>query len=182
VKICDEHGDEVPPGEVGEIVCRGPLVCDGYYKNPEANATSFRDGWLLTGDLGRFDDEGFLSIVGRVKDVIRSGGENVFPVEIERVLALHEAVREAAVVGVPDARWGEAAVAALVLRDGAALGVDDVLEHLRRHLAGYKKPRDVCFFTELPRTAASQQVDKRRLRELVLERLARPEEPCGSRT
>jgi fatty-acyl-CoA synthase len=143
-----------------------------YWRNPDETARTKRDGWVHTGDLGVFDDEGFLSVVGRRKEVIRSGGESIFPAEIERVLAAHPDVREAAVVGIPDAQWGEAVVAAIVPRDGASLTPADVVEHVRRHLAGYKKPRHVCFVDDLPRTAASQQVHKALLRELVLRRLS----------
>ena len=144
----------------------------GYWRNPEETARTIRDGWVLTGDLGVFDAEGFLSIVGRRKEVIRSGGESIFPAEIERVLLAHPAIREAGVVGVPDPHWGEAVAAAVVLRDGAALTAEDVIAHVREQLAGYKKPRHVCFLPALPRTAASQQVHKPLLRELLLERVA----------
>jgi fatty-acyl-CoA synthase len=120
------------------------------------------------------DAAGFLSIVGRCKEVIRSGGENIFPVEIERVLLGHGEIREAAVVGIPDPQWGEAAVAAIVRHDGSTLSADDVIAYLRGHLAGYKKPRHVVLMTELPRTAASQQVHKPLLRELVISRITGP--------
>ena len=143
-----------------------------YWRNPEETARTIRDGRVFTGDIGVFDAEGFLSIVGRRKEVIRSGGESIFPAEIERVLLAHPAIREAGVLGIPDPEWGEAVVAAVVVRDGAALTAEDVVAHVRQHLAGYKKPRHVCFLPELPRTAASQQVHKPLLRELVLERIA----------
>jgi len=172
VRLVDETGAEVPAGGVGEIAVRSEFTMRGYWRNPEETARTIRDGWVLTGDLAAFDAEGFLSIVGRRKDVIRSGGESIFPAEIERVLLAHPAIREAGVVGVPDAHWGEAVAAAIVLRDGAALTADDVIAHVRERLAGYKKPRHVCFLAELPRTAASQQVHKALLRELVLQRLA----------
>jgi len=172
VRLVDETGRAVAPGAVGEIAVRSEFVMRGYWRNPEETARAIRDGWVLTGDLGVFDAEGFLSIVGRCKEVIRSGGESIFPAEIERALAAHPAIREAGVVGIPDPHWGEAVVAAVVLRDGAALTAADVVAHLRQQLAGYKKPRHVCFLPELPRTAASQQVHKPLLRELVLERIA----------
>jgi len=171
VRLVDDSGHDVPAGTVGEIVARSEFTMRGYWRNPEETARTKRDGWVHTGDLGAFDDEGFLSIVGRRKEVIRSGGESIFPAEIERVLLAHAAIREASVVGIPDAHWGEAVVAAVVLRDGATLTADDVVAHVRHHLAGYKKPRHVCFLAELPRTAASQQVHKPLLRELVLQRL-----------
>src|SRR5262249_15253995 len=139
--------------------------------NPEETARTKRDGWVRTGDLGTFDDEGFLSVVGRRKEVIRSGGESIFPAELERVLLAHEAVREAGVVGIPDPQCGEAVVAGMVLRDGWTVTPEEIVSHVRRHLAGYKKPRHVCFLSALPRTAASQQVHKPLLRELVLREL-----------
>jgi fatty-acyl-CoA synthase len=116
-----------------------------------------------------------LSIVGRRKEVIRSGGESIFPVEIERVLLEHAAVREASVLGVPDPHWGEAVAAVIVPEDGATLGADEVVEYLKTRLASYKKPRHVLFLSRLPRTASSQQVHKSLLREMVLEELARAE-------
>ena len=172
VRLVDEDGREVPRGGVGEIVARSEFTMRGYWRNPEETARTKRDGWVHTGDLGAFDADGFLAVVGRRKEVIRSGGESIFPGEIERVLLLHPAIREASVVGVPDARWGEAVAVAVVLRDGASLAAADVVDHVRCHLAGYKKPRHVCFLPELPRTAASQQVHKPLLREQILRQLA----------
>jgi fatty-acyl-CoA synthase len=172
VRLVDEDGRPVVRGEVGEITVRSEFTMLGYWRNPEETARTVRDEWVHTGDLGVFDDEGFLAVVGRRKEVIRSGGESIFPAEIERVLLAHAAIREAAVVGVPDSHWGEAVVAAIVLRDGATLTPEDVVGHVRTRLAGYKKPRHVVFLPELPRTAASQQVHKPLLREVVLRRLA----------
>jgi len=171
VRLVDETGRDVSVGAVGEIAVRSEFLMQGYWRNPEETARTIRDGWVFTGDLGAFDDEGFLSIVGRSKEVIRSGGESIFPVEIERVLLTHPAVREVSVVGIPDSHWGEAVAAAIVLRNGAALTADEAIEHVRAHLAGYKKPRHVCFVDSLPRTAASQQVHKPLLRERLLELL-----------
>ena len=172
VLLVDEAGGEVPPGAVGEIAVRSEFTMQGYWRNPEETVRAIRDGWVLTGDLGVFDAEGFLSIVGRRKEVIRSGGESIFPAEIERLLLAHPEIREASVLGIPDPEWGEAVVAAVVLRHGAVLTAADVVAHVRQHLAGYKKPRHVCFLPELPRTAASQQVHKPLLRELVLQQIA----------
>ena len=177
IRLVDEEGHDVASGAVGEIAVRSEFTMQAYWRNAEETARTKRDGWVFTGDLGAFDAEGFLSIVGRRKEVIRSAGENVFPVEIERVLLTHAQIREASVVGIPDPHWGEAAVAAIVLRDGAMLTAADVVAFLRQHLAGYKKPRHVCFLPELPRTAASQQVHKPLLRELLLEQIAREAEP-----
>jgi len=172
VRLIDEHARDVMPGAVGEIAVRSELTMLGYWRNPEETARTKRNGWVLTGDLGAYDADGFLSIVGRCKEVIRSGGESIFPAEIERVLLTHPQIREAGVVGIPDPHWGEAVAAAIVLREGAALTEADVIEHVRTHLAGYKKPRHVCFVSELPRTAASQQVHKPLLREQILQQLA----------
>jgi acyl-CoA synthetase (AMP-forming)/AMP-acid ligase II len=162
----------VAPGAVGEVAVRSEFTMLGYWRNAEETAQTIRDAWVFTGDLGVFDAEGFLSIVGRRKEVIRSGGESIFPVEIERVLLAHPQIREASVVGIPDPHWGEAVVAAVVLRDGARLTAEEVSAYVRTHLASYKKPRHVCFLASLPRTAASQQVHKPLLAQLIRERLA----------
>ena len=137
----------------------------GYWRMPDATAQALRGGWLHTGDLGAFDDEGFLHIAGRLKEMIKSGGENVFPAEVERCLLDHPGIAEAAVFGVPDPDWGEIVAAAVVRRPGAALSEDDVVEHVRARLAGYKKPRVVRFLDALPRTASTRQVQKTLLRE-----------------
>jgi fatty-acyl-CoA synthase len=171
VHLVDDRGQGVAAGSVGEIAVRSEFTMQAYWRNPEETARAIRDGWVLTGDLGVFDAEGFLSIVGRRKEVIRSGGESIFPVEIERVLLTHPAIREASVLGIPDAHWGEAVVAAVVLREGATLTAAEVIEHLRAHLASYKKPRHVCFLPELPRTPASHQVHKPLLKELILQQM-----------
>ncbi len=175
VRLLDDDGRTVPPGEVGEIAARSEFTMQAYWRNPEETARTKRDGWVRTGDLGVYDGEGFLSIVGRRKEVIRSGGESIFPAEIERVLAMHPSIREASVVGVPDPHWGEAVAAAVVLRAGETLSADDIVAHVRAHLAAYKKPRYVCFLPELPRTAASQQVHKPLLREQILQEISTAE-------
>lgn len=150
--ISDDSGTVLPAGEVGEIVCRGPLVCAGYYKNPQAMAQSFRDGWLLTGDLGRFDEEGYLSIVGRKKNMIKSGSISIFPEEIQEVLQAHPAVKEAGVVGVPHPQWGEAVVAGVSLNGGASLSEAELINYCKSQLASYKAPKMVRFLDELPHT------------------------------
>jgi acyl-CoA synthetase (AMP-forming)/AMP-acid ligase II len=165
VRIVDCDGEEVPMGETGEIICRSEFNMLGYWRLPEATAATVRGGWVHTGDLGAFDDEGFLHIAGRVKEMIKCGGENIFPAEVERCLAEHPGIAEAAVFGVPDAHWGEIAVAAVVRRPGATLGEAEVTEHVRSRLAGYKKPRAVRFVGALPRTASTRQVQKTLLRE-----------------
>jgi acyl-CoA synthetase (AMP-forming)/AMP-acid ligase II len=150
--IVDEAGEPVPPGEMGEIVCRGPLVCAGYYKNPEANAASYRDGWLLTGDLGRFDEEGYLHVVGRRKHMIKSGSISIYPDEVQQALQSHPQVFEAAVIGVPSAEWGEAVTAVVTLQPGATLEADELIAYCKTQLAAYKAPKQVEFVAELPHT------------------------------
>jgi fatty-acyl-CoA synthase len=152
--------------EAGEIRARSEYTMLGYWKKPEATVETLRDGWVHTGDLGVVDDEGFLHVTGRLKEMIKCGGENVFPVEVERCLRDHPAVAEAAVFGVPDPHWGEIAVAAVVPHAGARLTEADVVDHVRARLAGYKKPRGVLFLDALPRTASTRQVQKTLLRDL----------------
>ncbi len=161
--IWDEDGASLPAGERGEVVLRGPKVFAGYWRDPDATAKAFAGGWFHTGDIGVVDDDGFLSIVDRLKDMIVSGGENIASSEVERVLYEHDAVVEAAVVGRPDDRWGEVPVAFVVVRDGAAVDADGLIEHCRAELAKFKVPRAVEFIDELPRNP-SGKVLKRDLR------------------
>ena len=162
--VVDELDNPLPAGQVGELVCKGPNVMQGYHRLPEATAQAIRNGWLHTGDLAFMDDEGFFYIVDRKKDMIVSGGENIYPREIEEVLLCHPAIADAAVVGEPDELWGESVKAAVVLKKGAALTGREVIEYCKIHLAGYKKPRKVVFMDDLPRNA-SGKVLKQRLRE-----------------
>ena len=141
---------------IGELVVRGPNVFAGYWRNAEATGAAFADGWLLTGDVAARDEEGYYRIVGRTKDMVISGGENVYPAEIENALHEHPAVKEAAVVGVPDERWGEACLAFVVLAGEAT--EDELLEHCRARLARYKVPKDVRFVESLPRNALDKVV------------------------
>ncbi|MDF2749928.1 MAG: long-chain fatty acid--CoA ligase [Gaiellaceae bacterium] len=150
----------------GELIVRGPNVFAGYWRDPEATAAAFADGWLLTGDLAARDEEGYYRIVGRLKDMVISGGENVYPAEIENVLHEHAAVAEAAVVGVPDERWGEACLAFVVLASGTDAGEDELLAFCRERLARFKVPREVRFVERLPRNALNK-VAKDELLELV---------------
>jgi acyl-CoA synthetase (AMP-forming)/AMP-acid ligase II len=162
--IWDEHGTSLPPGERGEIVLRGPKVFAGYWRDPDATAAAFRGGWFHTGDIGVLDDDGFLSIVDRLKDMIVSGGENIASSEVERVLYEHPSVVEAAVVGRPDDRWGEVPVAFVVVGEAATVTPDELLEHCRAQLAKFKTPKDVVFIDALPRNP-SGKVLKRDLRD-----------------
>ena len=158
IRIVDDSGCDVPRGTVGEIVVRGPMVTSGYWQQPEATAQAFRDGWFHTGDGGRMDAEGYVTIADRLKDMIISGGENVYPAEVEAALRAHPAVTDAAVIGIPDPRWGEAVHAVIVTRDahaGDALR-DELLAWCRGRLAGYKCPRSVAFADALPLSAAGK--------------------------
>jgi len=161
--IWDQKGASVPAGERGEIVMRGPKVFKGYWRDPEATAAAFAGGWFHTGDIGVRDDDGYLYIVDRFKDMIVSGGENIASSEIERVLYEHDAVLEAAVVARPDERWGEVPVAYVVLRHDATATDDEVLAHCRAQLARFKVPKAIVFLSELPRNP-SGKVLKRELR------------------
>lgn len=163
VEIWDESGAPVPAGTPGEIVLRGPKVFKGYWRDPEATRAAFAGGWFHTGDVGILDEDGYLFIVDRLKDMIVSGGENVAGSEVERVLYEHEAVLEAAVVGRPDARWGEVPVAHVVLRPGARATAEDLVAHCGRELARFKVPREILFRDALPRNP-SGKVLKRELR------------------
>ena len=156
---------DVPPGAVGELIIKGPDVMLGYWENPEATAAALVDGWLRTGDLARIDDEGYVYIVDRSKDMLISGGLNVYPAEVEAVLTALPGVAECAVIGVPDDRWGETPVALIGPAPGAALDPAEVLAYCREHLADYKLPRYVVLREQpLPR-GMSGKVLKRQLRD-----------------
>ena len=173
LRVVDEDGLDVAPGEVGEIVVRGDQVTAGYWDEPEATAAAFAGGWFHTGDLGRFDGEGYLYVVDRKKDIVVTGGENVASREVEDALLEHPDVAAAAVVGVPDPHWGEAVCAVVVPRPGAGLSADDVVAHARTRLAGFKKPRHVLFVDALP-VNASGKVRKPELREWAAQAFLRP--------
>ncbi|MCP4204155.1 MAG: long-chain fatty acid--CoA ligase [bacterium] len=164
MKIVDESGAEVGPGEAGELLIRGPHVMPGYWNRPEATAETIRDGWLWTGDLAVRDDEGFYTIKGRSKDMFISGGENVYPAEVESVMLAFEGVAEAALVGVPDEKWGEVGKACLVLAPGTDFSEDSFKAFLAERLAKYKLPRIVEILDELPKTAIGK-IDKKLLAE-----------------
>lgn len=164
VRIVDEDGEDVAVGEVGEIVYRGPTVMKGYFKKPEATADAFRGGWFHSGDLVRQDDEGFIYVVDRVKDMIISGGENIYPAEVERAVERHPAVREVAVVGVAHPRWVETPVAVVVAAGEDRPDTEEMVEFLKAGLASYKKPSAVVYVEELPRNA-SGKILKRSLRD-----------------
>ena len=164
IRLADAEGRDVAPGEVGEILVRAPNLMQGYWKDPDHPA--FRDGWFHTGDLARVDGEGYYWVVGRTKDMIISGGENVYPAELENVLADCAGIAEAAVVGIPDPQWGEAVVAAIVKKPGATLDEAAVLALFDGRLARFKHPRRVVFVDSLPKSALGK-VQKFELRQLV---------------
>ncbi|MBI5087844.1 MAG: AMP-binding protein, partial [Actinobacteria bacterium] len=164
VKVVDEDMVECPPGVVGEIVIRGEQVLKGYFRNEEGTAKAFVDGWFRTGDMARRDEEGFFYIVDRMKDMIITGGENVYSREVEEALYLHPSVAEAAVVGLPDPVWGENVTAVVVLRPGTSASEQEIIATARDRLAGYKKPKRVIFLEELPKTV-SGKIIKRELRD-----------------
>ena len=164
VKIFDEHEQECAPEVVGEIVARGRNIMKGYWKNPEATAHALRGGWFHTGDMGFRDTDGYIYIVDRKKDMIVTGGENVYPREVEEVLFTHPDVLEAAVIGVPSERWGETVKAVVVLREGRRVSDDDLIDYTRERLARYKAPTSVDFAAALPRNP-SGKVLKKVLRE-----------------
>ncbi len=164
-KVVDaESGDELGPGEIGEIVLRGPAVTPGYWGRPEETAQALRGGWLHTGDVGKRDAEGWFYVVDRIKDMIVASGYKVWPRDVEDALFRHPAVREASVVGVPDSYRGETVRAFVALREGAAAGEDELVEHCRAELAAYKVPREVVFVAEIPKTLSGKAL-RRELRE-----------------
>jgi len=170
VRIVDTEDRERPRGEIGEIVCRGPTVMKGYLNRPEENAAALRGGWFHTGDMGFLDEDGLLHIAGRLKDMIITGGENVYPTEVEDVLAAHPAVAEVAVIGIPDDKWGEAVHAVVILADGASPDQDALIAHCRTRLAGYKCPRAITFRdTPMPLSGANK-ILKTELRKPFLSR------------
>jgi acyl-CoA synthetase (AMP-forming)/AMP-acid ligase II len=163
-------GAELRLGEGGEICVRSPWLADGYFELPEATADALREGWFRTGDQGQLDAEGYLSIVGRLRDVIRSGGETVAPAEVEAALADHPQVEELAVVGIPDERWGEVVCAVVVPRRGARPDLPALQAHCAPRLAGFKRPRRLELVDELPRTPATRQVQRALLVQQILAR------------
>jgi len=169
VRIVDGDGAELVPGKVGEIVIRGDVVTPGYWNDPAATAEVLRDGWLHTGDLASRDEDGFVYVADRAKDMIISGGFNVYSREVERALEAHPAVREAAVVGVPDREWGESIVAFVVLHSSTEMRIDELIRHCQERIASYKKPRAVHVVSELPRNVQGK-VRKPDLREEAIRR------------
>jgi len=165
VRILLPDGAYAPPDTLGEIVVRSDSLMSGYLNNPEATAKVLKDGWMHTGDAGTIDADGFLYVADRVKDMIVTGGENVYSIEVERALFLHPAVREAAVIGIPSEQWGESVHAVVVLNEGASATTDELTAHCRQLIGGYKVPRSYEFRSEpLPVTSVGK-VRKNALRD-----------------
>ena len=166
IRIADEQGQEVPRGTPGEIWIRGPMVMQGYWGRPQETQQAVRDGWLRTGDGGTMDQDGYLYVIDRIKDMVIPGGENVYPAEVENVLCSHPAVQACAVIGVPHEKWGEAVHAVVVLRTGAQATAADLDAHCRSQIGAYKCPKSFEFRDQLPMTAAGK-VQKTALRKSV---------------
>lgn len=164
LKIFDEHDNEVAAGEIGEVVARGKSVFCGYYREPELNQEVLKNGWFYTGDLGRFDEQGYLYIIGKSKDTIKVGGELVWAAEIEEVLMKHPCVKEAAVIGIPDKLRGEVVKCFIVLREGIVLPPRYIMEYLKDRLAKFKLPKKIEYLDEMPKTG-SGKINKAALKE-----------------
>jgi fatty-acyl-CoA synthase len=164
VQIQDDEGRELPPLQTGEICVIGLAVFAGYFENPEANAKAFRDGWFRTGDLGHMDEQGFVYITGRASDMYISGGSNIYPREIEEKILTHPAIAEAAVLGVPDATWGETGVAVCVARPGQEVTEAELAAFLAARIARYKMPKRFFFWDALPKSGYGK-VPKRMVRD-----------------
>ncbi|MCJ7806557.1 MAG: AMP-binding protein, partial [Clostridia bacterium] len=166
IQLVDGDGNAVKTGEQGEIVVRGPFVFNGYWNLEEDNAYTFRDGWHHTGDMGRFDEEGYLFYTGRKpeKELIKPGGENVYPAEVEKTILQHPLVEEVSVIGVPDAKWGEAIKAVCVLKKGELLAETELIEFVASKIARFKKPKHIVYVTELPK-ASDGSIDRNKVKE-----------------
>jgi acyl-CoA synthetase (AMP-forming)/AMP-acid ligase II len=171
ITLLDSEGNEVLDGTVGELFSRTPYVFDGYWKNPEKTAEAFRGAWCSVGDMARRDEDGYYELVDRKSNMIISGGENIYPSEVEELLATHPAVKDVAVIGMPNDKWGEAVHAVVVLHAGAAAGEAEMLEWCKERIAGYKRPRAISFMAEadMPRTATGK-IQHRALRARLIER------------
>lgn len=163
VRLVTTEGVDAADGEVGEIWIKGPSVTPGYWRKDPVQHGTFTDGWFRTGDAAYRDDEGFMYLVDRYKDMYKSGGENVSPAEVERVLAMHPAVADVAVIGVPDEKWGEVGQAFVVLVEGASVSLEELREFCSEHIARYKAPRRLVLLDSLPRNTTGK-VQKNELR------------------
>jgi len=159
MRIVDPDDVEVPDGETGEIVARGPTVMNGYWNRPDETAQRLRNGWHHTNDLGRREPDGSLTFVGPKTRLIKSAAENIYPAEVEGAIASHPAVAQCAVIGIPDPQWTQSVKAVVVLADGATATADEIIDHVRGQIASYKKPRMIEFVDELPRTGFAVDYD-----------------------
>jgi acyl-CoA synthetase (AMP-forming)/AMP-acid ligase II len=168
VKIMDGEGNELPSGEIGEIFSRGPMLFDEYYKEPEKTKEAFKNGWFSAGDIGRIDEDGFFYIMDRKDNMIITGGENVYPSDVEEVICQHPAVFDTAVIGIPHDKWGEAVMAVVILKDGQTATEQEIIDFCRGKMAAFKKPKKVTFIKpdEMPRTPATGKISHRKLREI----------------
>jgi len=164
VRIVNENGEDLDTGEMGEIIVRSKHMMKEYWKKPEETANTIINGWLYTGDIGYYDENGYVYIVDRQKDKIITGGENVFPREVEEIIYRHPSVQEAAVIGIPDPYWVEKVHAVVSLKDGASLTAEELIAFCKKRLAGYKSPKSVEFVDALPKNAAGK-ILKRELRD-----------------
>jgi long-chain acyl-CoA synthetase len=171
MKVVDDDDNEVADGELGEIVLRGGNILKGYFKNPEATERAFRNGWFHTGDVGYRDPDGFFYIVDRKTDMIIRAGENIYPREIDEVLYQHPAVAAAATIGVPDQLYGEEVAAFIVLKDGMALGEDELIDHCKAELADYKCPKTIRFVKDIPKGPTGKLLKRELVRIYGSERL-----------
>ena len=161
MRVVDEQGNDAKPGEVGEIVGRGPLLMPGYYKRPDLTAQAIKDGWMHSGDMGYLDEDGYLYLVDRMKDLIISGGVNVYPRDIEEVVVAHPAVQEAAVFGIPNEKWGEAPLAAVVLKSGESVSPEELRAWINSRVgARFQQVCEVAIKAEFPRNAAGKTLKR----------------------
>lgn len=173
IRIVGEDGRDCAVGCSGEIAARGPHAMMGYWNKPEETAAALREGWVFTGDAGYLDEDGYLFIVDRVKDMVVTGGENVFTTEVENAVISHEAVRDVAVIGIPHAEWGEAVHAIVILHPGSAVTETELIGHCREHIAGYKLPRSFTFREEPLPLSGAGKVLKTELRKPFWEGMER---------
>lgn len=173
VKIMDENGDEVPQGEIGEIIARGPNAMLGYWNKPEETAQSLRNGWIFTGDAGYMDEHGFVFLVDRIKDMIVTGGENVYSAETENATSKHPAVDQVIVIGIPSEEWGEQVHAEIILKQGMSATKEEIIATAKEHIAGYKCPRSITFRTEPFPLSGAGKILKREVRKTYWEDASR---------
>jgi len=164
LKVVDDNGNSLPTGEIGEVVTKSELNMKGYWNRPEATEEAIVNGWFYSGDAGYFDEEGYLFIHDRVKDMIVSGGENIYPAEVENALMSHDLILDAAVIGIPDKKWGETVKGYVVLAPEIKLSEDEIISYVRTQIAGYKCPRSINFIEALPRNP-SGKILRRELRD-----------------